>query len=232
MTSEMSFDCLLVSRDPAAVCIIDAMLQDLSICTSVCADPAKAADILQQVSTDLIVIDLENHNSIALLNLICGLQDRQKPTVVGISTTDEAVSGVHLLLHRPITQASGLKSLQRAYSRMLQDFRKHTRFALMMSLFATNERDQTVPIIVTNIGRGGLGFTTKQKIECGSILSMQIPLPGIGSAIGVRARVLWTRDYGAAGCEFVHLSRFDEKLLHEWLESKYRIKKPSIPIEM
>jgi len=232
MTPEMSFDCLLVSDDPAVVCTIDPILQELSICRSTCQDPGKAAGILGQVSTDLVIVDLDKDNSMDLVNRICALQNQQKPTMVAVSAKDQAIPGVHILLRKPITHESGLNSLRRAYSRMLQDFRKHTRFALMMSVAAIDENEQTIPIIVTNIGQGGLGFTTKERVKNGAVLSMQIPLPGLGREIHIRARVVWTRDYGASGCAFVHLSSFDSQLLNAWLESKYRIKKPLIPVEV
>lgn len=232
MTPEMSFDCLLVSDDPAVVCTIDPILQELSICRSSCPDPGKAAGILGQVSTDLVIVDLDKEHSMDLVNRICSLQGQQKPTMVGVSATDRAVPGVHIVLRKPVTHESGLKSLRSAYSRMLQDFRKHTRFALMMSVMAVDESERRIPIIVTNIGQGGLGFTTKERVKTGEILMMQIPLPGLGREIHIRARIVWTRDYGASGCAFVHLAPFDSQLLNAWLESKYRIKKPLIPIEV
>lgn len=232
MTPEMSFDCLLVSDDPAVVCTIDPILHELSICRSSCPDPGKAAGILGQVSTDLVIVDLDKEHSMDLVNRICSLQGQQKPTMVGVSATDRAVPGVHIVLRKPVTHESGLKSLRSAYSRMLQDFRKHTRFALMMSVTAIDESERRIPIIVTNIGQGGLGFTTKELVKAGEILMMQIPLPGLGREIHIRARVVWTRDYGASGCAFVHLAPFDSQLLNAWLESKYRIKKPLIPIEV
>jgi len=232
MTPEMAFDCLLVSDDPAVVCTIDPILQKLSICTSTCQDPGKAAGILGQVSTDLVIVDLDKDNSMDLVNRICSLQNQQKPTMVAVSARDHAIPGIHILLRKPVTHESGLNSLRRAYSKMLQDFRKHTRFALMMSVNATDEHQRTIPIIVTNIGRGGLGFTAKECVKAGDLLSMRIPLPGLGREIHIRARVVWTRDYGASGCAFVHLSPFDTQLLSAWLESKYRIKKPLIPVEV
>ncbi len=231
MTSEMAFDCLLVSHDPALVCTIDPILQDLAISTSLCPDPRKASDILGQVSTDLVVVDLDDDNSTELVQRLCGFHFHQKPTVVGVSAADRALPGVHVFLRKPVTQESGMNSLRRAYSRMLEDFRKHTRFALMTSVEARDEIGRTIPIIVTNIGQGGVGFTTKEKVALQTVLSMRVPLSGLGSEINIRARVLWTRDYGAAGCEFVHLSDLDGHLLSAWLESKYRIKKPLVPVE-
>jgi hypothetical protein len=230
MTPEMAFQCFLVSRDTAVVCILDPILRDFSICTDVCPDPTKVVDILGQVSADLLVIDLEDKSSAELVSRVYEPDIHQKPTILAVSAMDRATRGVHVVLRKPVTPESGLRSLKTAYSRMLEDFRKHTRFAVMTSVLATGENNRTFPLMVTNVGEGGVGLATKKKIPIGSILSFQMPLPGLKNEICIRARVLWTREYGAAGCEFVSLSSFDGQLLRAWLESRYRIKKPLIPV--
>jgi hypothetical protein len=61
-------------------------------------------------------------------------------------------------------------------------------------------------------------------------LSFRVPLPGLGSEIHIQARVLWTRPYGSAGCEFGSIAPGDLQVLHAWLASRYRFKKPLIPV--
>jgi hypothetical protein len=230
MTPEMTFECLLVSHDPAVLGTMDRILQDFSIHTNVCSNPSRAVSLLVEGSTDLIVIDLEDENSSELMHQICESRVLQKPTVLAVSTVDCAIPGVHVILRKPVTPESGTKSLKTAYSRMLRDYRKHTRFALMTPVLATDENNRTLSVTVTNIGEGGVGLTTKEKLKIGSIVSFRVQLPGLGSPIHIQARVLWTRQYGAAGCEFVRISPGDLLVLHAWLESKYRFKKPLIPV--
>lgn len=230
MTPEMAFQCFLVSRDPAVICTLDPILRNLSVCTDVCSDASKLVDVLGQVSTDLLVIDLDGETSAELIRQVYESHMYQKPTILAVSALDRALPGVHVVLRKPVTPESGLKSLKAAYSRMLQDFRQHTRFALMSSVLARDEHDRALSVIVTNVGEGGVGVTAKQRLTIGSVLSFRLPLPGLTSELTIQARVLWTRDYGAAGCEFVRVSPFDRQLLYAWLESRYRIKKPMIPV--
>lgn len=230
MTPEMQFECLLVSSDPAVSGTMNRILQDYSVCTNVCSNPSKAANLLAEGSTDLIVIDLEDETSSQLMRKICGFRIGQKPTVVAVSAADHAIPGVHILLRKPVTAESGARSLKAAYSRMLQDYRKHTRFALMTQVLASDENNRTIPMTVTNIGEGGVGVTTKEKLAIGTILSFRVRLPGLGTPIHILARVLWTRSYGVAGCEFVRISPGDFHILWAWLESKYRVKEPLVPV--
>jgi|SRR5579872_154432 len=230
MTPEMAFECLLVSHDPAVFGTMERILQDFCVHTNVCSNPSRAANLLAEGNTDLIVIDLEDEDSSDLMQQITESRMGQKPTILAVSTVDCAVPGVHVILRKPVTPESGTTSVKTAYSRMLQDYRKHTRFALMTPVLATDENDRTFSVTVTNIGEGGVGLTSKERLDLGSIVSFRVPLPGLGGPLHIQARVLWTRKYGAAGCEFVRISRGDLLVLRAWLESKYRFKKPLIPV--
>ncbi len=229
MTPEMAFECLLVTPDPAVFNTMNGILQDLSISTKVCPHPSKAANLLAEGSTDLLVIDLEAEDSSEFLRIV-EARTRQKPTVLAVSRADGIIPGVHVVLRKPVTHHSGLTSLKAAYLRMVRDYRKHTRFAVMRHVTATDDDQRTLQIRVTNVGEGGVGVTSMETLRIGGILSFRMKLPELESEISVRARVLWTRPYGAAGCEFVNIPTFDLHLLRAWLESRYRIKRPVIPV--
>jgi hypothetical protein len=229
MTPEMEFECLFVTPDPTLYNAMEGILQDFSIASRVCPSPSNAANLLEKGSTDLIVIDLETEQSSELLQQISAYT-RQKPTIVAVSEADSVLPGVHVTLRKPVTHESGLISLSAAYSRMVRDYRKHTRFAVMRHTTATEDDERSFPITVTNIGEGGVGLTSFETLRIGGVLSFQCTLPGLKSLISIRARTLWTRPYGAAGCEFTQISSPDLQLLHAWLDSRYRIKKPAIPV--
>lgn len=230
MTPEMAFQCLFISRDPAVFGPMDRILRNFSIHTNLCPNPSNVTDFLEEGGTDLIVIDVESTTSSELIRKICESSMRHKPTILAIATKDCAVPGVHVVLQKPVTPESGAKSLKVAYSRMLQDYRRYTRFALMKPVTAMDDNNRELSVTVSNIGQGGVGLTTKENLGIGDVVSFFVPLPGLGSAIHIRARVLWTRKYGAVGCEFVRMAPGDRLILHAWLESRYRFKKPSIPV--
>ena len=228
MTPEMAFECLLVSHDPAVFSTVDQILKDLSIHTKVCLTPSRVASVLAQGGTDLVVIDLESSESSEVMHEILNSHLRRKPTVLGISATDRVVPGIHVMLRKPVTPESGIRSLKVAYSRMLQDYRKHTRFALLTPALATDDNNRMFSVTVTNIGEGGVGITLEEKLQIGTILSFRVPLPGLKGEIHIQARLLWTRAYGVAGCQFVRVPPGDLQVLYGWLKSRYRFKKPTV----
>lgn len=226
MTSDMAFECLLVTHDPGVFSPVSRILRDLSICTNVCTTSSKAFNLLAKGSTDLIVIDWEEGASTELLHEIWKQGKWEKPTIVVISPPDCRVPGVHIVLWKPVTDESGWRSLKVAYSRMLHDYRRHARYALMMSVSATDGRHRTVPVTITDIGDGGVGLSSKEEFVIGDALSFRLLLPGANRSIGILARVLWRREYGRVGCEFLPMPPVDLNILHDWLKHKIQVKKP------
>jgi len=226
MTPDMAFECLFVSRDTSLFRIVGRILRDLSISTSVCLTSAKACDLLGKGTTDLIVIDAECQDSDELLRRIWKGGNWRRPTVVAASTSDSPLPGAHVVLKKPVSAEAGAKCLKDAYAKMLIDYRRHVRHALMLPVEAAFGDGGDVPLVVVDIGDGGVGLSTKEKLVVGDVLSFRISLPGAQREILVNVRVLWTREYGRAGCEFVRIPPVDLMILHDWLKDKGRVKKP------
>lgn len=230
MTPDMAFECLLVSSDPGVFGTIDRILQKLSIRTNICLRSSRAFNLLAKGNTDLIVIDWEGEASSELLHEIWKSGGTRKPTIVAISTLDCPIPGAHVILWKPVTPESGTKALKSAYFRMVQDHRLHARYALMTSLVATDETQRAVPVTITDIGDGGVGLNTKVELTIGDILSFHLMLPGANRDVYVQVRVLWTREYGAVGCEFLRIPPVDADILHDWCKRKSQIRKPLIEV--
>jgi hypothetical protein len=229
VTPDMAFECLLVSRDPGVVCVMNRLLTDLSISVDICLSSLKAFDQLSEGSTDLVIVDWEEDSAefLGKLRKSCGWQ---KPTVLAVSSDDRPVSGADVFLQKPVTADSGAKSLRAAYSRMVYDHRRHARYVLMIAVTATDDRNRLVDVTIADIGDGGVGLSVRQEFHVGDALSFHVLLPGTNRTIYVQARIRWTRRYGAVGCEFLRIPPTDLGILRDWLTSKNLIKKPMVEI--
>ncbi|MGB6474100.1 MAG: PilZ domain-containing protein [Candidatus Sulfotelmatobacter sp.] len=206
---------------------MNRLLNNLSISVNVCLSSLKAFDQLSEGSTDLVIVDWED-DSAEFLGKIRKSRGWQKPTVVAVSAKECRVPGADVWLRKPVTAESGAKSLKAAYSRMVYDYRRHGRYALMSAAVATDGKGRSVSVTVTDIGDGGVGLSSKQEFIVGDTLGFRLLLPSTDRIIYIHARVQWTRQYGAVGCEFLHISPVDLNILHDWLTSKNQIKKPSV----
>jgi hypothetical protein len=225
----MAFECLLVSRDPGVVCVMNKLLNNLSISTNIFLSSSKAFDQLSGGSTDLVIVDWED-DSAEFLARVRKHNGWRKPTVVAVTPNSFPARGADLMLFKPVTSESGARSLKFAYSRMLYDHRRHTRYALMSTVSATDDKNRFVNVTILDIGDGGVGLSTKHEFAVGETLSFRLLLPGADRTIYIQARIQWTRPYGAAGCEFLRIPPVDLNILHDWLTSKNQIKKPVVQI--
>ena len=105
------------------------------------------------------------------------IHEIEKPTVVAISRNQTRVPGAHVVVKKPITDQGAAQSLKAAYHRMLHDYRRHARHAVMMPVVATEEKQGSVSIMVTDIGDGGLGISTKEPLSIGKELGLRLKLP-------------------------------------------------------
>ena len=230
VTSEMAFECLFVARDPGLFSIFCRALRDLSIDMDVCLSASRAVGQLGKGHTDLVVLDWENEDSPELMHTIRSGGKWRAPTVVAVSSSDSRLPGVHFVLSRPVTHASGASCMKTAYSKMLWDYRRHARHALMMPVNAFCEDGRRIPLTVVNVGYGGVGLDTEENLEIGDVLSFRFLLPGAAREMPVRVRVLWTGEGGRAGCKFERIPPSDFMVLDDWLRTKAQVKRPIVEV--
>jgi hypothetical protein len=69
-----------------------------------------------------------------------------------------------------------------------------------------------------------------EKLTVGDELSLALRLPQTRLPIHIQARVIWTREYGTAGCDFLNIPPVDREILCDWLKAKTQVKKPLISV--
>ncbi len=230
MTPELAFKCLLVSHDAGLRCTIKEVLHNFSIAVDDCLTSSKACEMFPARNHDLVVIDWEGDPSLPLLHAIWDSHNRRKPTILGMSGDARSIPGVHFVLRKPVSSGSATESLKSAYRRMLLDYRLKARYAVMTPLTAKHSDGRKVSVTITDIGEGGIGISSKEKLEVGDELSFALRLPKTPLPIHIQARVIWTRNYGTVGCDFLNIPPVDRETLRDWLKAKTQVKKPLITI--
>src|ERR1051325_11087298 len=175
MTSEMIFECLLISRNVDLLRTMNRLLEMLSIQTRVCMTSWRALELLPTSHADLIVLDWDQDDTGSeLLQKIWTSANRRKPTIVAISAEKRSIVGAHIIVSKPLTLESGAKSLGLAYAKMLHDHRQHARYALMIPVVAIDQNNCEVPVTITDIGKQGIGLRTMEQIETDDKLSLDV----------------------------------------------------------
>jgi hypothetical protein len=230
MTPEMAFECLLVSSDAGLRATMKEVLGNFAIVVENCLTTVQACQIFSGRNHDLVAIDWGGDASMPLLQAIWNSPQRRKPTILGIAGDAQPVSGVHFVLRKPVTHGSATESLRSAYRRMLLDYRLKARYPIMSRVTARLNSGENISMIITDIGEGGTGISSKEQLTVGDELSFTLWLPKTHRPIHVQARIIWTREYGMAGCDFLNIPPVDRDILRDWLAAKTQIKRPLISV--
>src|SRR5262249_31468063 len=188
MTSEFAFECLLVSHDPGLRCTMNEIFHNFSIVVKTCLTAPKACEIIPERNPDLVAIDWDGDASSSLLHTIWSLPHRRKPTILGISGDARPIPGAHFVLRKPVTSRSATKSIKPARRRILLNYRRKARSAVMPCLNARDAEGRNFSVTVTDIGESGMGLSSNEKLTVGDELSFALPLPQTRKALHIQAR--------------------------------------------
>jgi CheY-like chemotaxis protein len=231
MTPEMAFEGLLISQSADVLTTMHQILDDFSIVTDVCVRPSTVIERWNSPGIDLVVLDCQDAEIAAkIIHKASEGTKARKPTIMAI-VNDVAgrqlatAAGAHLVVQKPVTLDLGTRSMKKAYSLMVRDYRRYARYGVMNAVTASVESGDQFPVTILDISEGGMGLLTKQELKIGSVLSFPVALPLGEHDIHVQARVVWKNDRGAAGVEFMNISAADSRILYRWLWSRCRFKK-------
>lgn len=225
MTPEMQFKCLLVCGDSDVYSTMSRVLQTFPIIVDHYLFGDKSIKAIGEQNQDLIVIDCQGEGYAELLQRLATVTKKPKPTVVLIGEQQLHAGGLHIFLRKPVTDWSATEAVKCAYGRMLLNHRMHARYAVYECVEAQDDSGKIYKVVVTDIGEGGFGLRA-MGIAVGTWLSLRVHPQALPTPLNITGRVIWTREYGVAGCEMLAMQSVDRELLRDWLKGRVRVRKP------
>lgn len=229
MTPEMEFRCLLVCNDAAVYNTMTRVLRDFSIAVEHCLLNSRGLKALEKESLDLVVIDCNGDTYPEFLQKLSNVAIKPKPTTVLITEHEHFSGGSHIFLTKPVTDWCATEALKSAYSGMLLNHRLHARHAVYEPVEARDDTGNSHRVVVTDLGEGGFGLRAT-NLSVGTRVSLLVHPPGLPRALNIKGRVIWTREYGTAGCQIVAMPPVDRDIFREWLKDRTRVRKPLIEV--
>jgi hypothetical protein len=233
VTSRTAFAGLVVSRNPDLLQMLNRILAEFAIEADFCVRPSRAGERVANPDLDLLIVDWEDGDIAAqITHQVSSGRRNPRPLIVALvdaSTPKHEVrdAGAQLVVEKPVTAASATESIKVAYARMVRDYRRYARHAILNVVTAMREGGGPyLPVTVTNISEGGVGLFTTENLEIGEVLMFPMLLPSTTSSIHIRARVVWTNKPCMAGAQFMNLSAPDLRVLYQWLWSRCQVKGP------
>jgi hypothetical protein len=231
MTPDMKFEALLVSPNLHILKGVLETLEDLSIDVDICMSPTRAVDVLTKRNVDLVVIDYDKDSGAAEVARTPGSSNGCLNTTIAalvdgpFAGKQITEAGAHVLIQKPLTSSFRSDFRKLVYSRMVWEWRKQPRYAVRWLVTAKDANDKSVPVTIKDISRAGVGLSFVGKLHVNDVLTFRVTLPGTNRMIQFEAYILWTLHDNLGGAELVKISKVDSDVLHEWLQSKHKIKK-------
>src|SRR5206468_1193407 len=99
MIADMTFECLLISRDVGILSLMVRLLDGLSIHTQVSMTITRALELLPQTTADLVIIDCDESEAyLGFLQEIWSTNKNPKPTIMALSSAARSIAGAHVFV--------------------------------------------------------------------------------------------------------------------------------------
>jgi len=218
----MSLQALLVSRDPDAVSVLQAVMRDLDLESEVCADLGPAVERLAEGATSAVVVDYDVEHATELLKL---MRQNYAGSCVALAMVKSLASiqaaydmGANFVLIKPVSADAASHSLGEATA--LVERMLHRQARLVVPTLAYVSFDGALdPAIILDISEGGMAIQALQAVQADGPLRLQFGLPGSLDTMNLAAEIVWADSSGRAGLRFLDLPEDERQRLRHWVRT-------------
>lgn len=224
----MPLKCVLVSRDPEVLKVLQPALEKLSVTLEVSREARLGQEVLKSQKYDGVIIDCDDlaGGREVLENLREGNSNRNSVVFAilnGSTTTQQAFSkGANFVLQKPIQPLNATRCFSAAFAQMYREQRRYFRVPTDMPVTILFSHGQELRATATNISEGGMALSFQGTLPGELRVMVRFTLPGTHNTIEPKAELAWADGSGHAGLRFVELPQNSRDHLERWLSSQVR----------
>lgn len=216
---------LLVSRDRAALLLLQTTLEVLEVQTQICYSPEEAIDaaVHGDYSALLLDCDVPQVAQVARMAHIAG-KDR-KPLIGAMMGFSSPVSGafqagLNFVLHKPLNVEEVVQCLNNCKKAMRSNRRSSPRSKLE-ALVHLEVEGRSLPALARDVSEHGVALQAAEPLPRTRNVGLRFMLPGTQHKVEGSCEVIWAEPDGRAGVFFSDLTPQSRKYLKTWL-AQYR----------
>lgn len=224
-SQEFGIAMLLVCEDGRVLDTLNRALDRFSVKTTLARTLAEARTHLQSRKFDSIVVDFQNAE-VATGVLRAMRESKMNTASIIMAIADKSAEsqeafkcGATFTIPRLQTVDQAIRCLRSAYSLVLRNKRTSIRFPLDQEISIFRENEPPLEGRITNLSETGMKLTCQVALHKGSMLNVVFKLPN-AAQIKTAMLVVWVRDNGETGGQFVKLDAISLKGIQEWINSK------------
>lgn len=219
----MPLAALLLTRDANLLSVVRRSFEDLAIRPQVCAATSAASELILRRKFEAIVVDCDDMESgRELLRSLRTMPSSRNSIVIGVvhkktSPREVFEMGANFVLEKPVTPERALKTLRAAHPLFMRERRRSFRQSLDTSVMLNLGPGPEMRARGVNLSEGGASVVTPSTLAAGTAVRFRFMLPDTDVWLDGRAQVVWSKEQGRIGLQFVAL-RSDLKVeLGQWL---------------
>ncbi len=215
---------LLVSRDRAALLLLQATLDVLEIESMVCYSPEEAVEEVVHGDYSAVVLDFDLPH-VALVSRMSRIAAQERKPLVGAmigfytAVNVAAESGINFVLHKPLNVEEVTRCLNTAKKALRSNRRRASRHKLE-TLVHLEFDGQTLPALAKDVSEHGLALQAPEPLPRVRDMYLRLILPGTSHKIEGKCEVIWSDESGCAGLFFTQLTPQSRKHLRTWLSQR------------
>jgi ActR/RegA family two-component response regulator len=212
---------LLVTRDRAALLLLQAALDVLDIDTQVCYSTEEAVDAVVHQDYAAVVLDFDLPQAAQVARMSHIAQPARKPLVgamVGFYTAVNGATecGINFVLHKPLNVEEVTRCLN-ASKKTMKSNRRQSQRGKMETLVHLEFDGRVVPALSHDVSEHGLALQASEPLPRREDVDLRFVLPGTNHKVEAHCEVIWSDLNGCAGMFFTQLTPQSRKYLKMWM---------------
>jgi response regulator of citrate/malate metabolism len=220
----MNLTSLLVCADEASAKILRGVLEELDIKVELCANSVRAGVRLAQDHFDLLIIDCDKQDDVAVLLSESHSSRMSGATLaVVVAAGQEKIRemftlGVNFVLYKPISHERAMSTLVAAQTVLYRDKRRKARTPVHTQATIDYAGGEQSKATLVDVAEDGIAVNFGKHLPPTCKVYFQFQLPGQTKTIRLSGLVVWQDWSGRAGVQFVDVPLSSRRLLSDWLQ--------------
>jgi CheY-like chemotaxis protein len=230
----MKLNALLISRDPASLNCLTALLAKLDIEAETCPSCAQAIELLVNRTYSAVVLDFDEPGAAQIAKMVRIARAERPPLVVAMVTQLGPVSGafqagVKFVLYKPLNPPDVAQSLWDAKQFMRRDRRRSPRNSVQ-ALVQLQVQGAILPALLRDLSEQGLALQAPEPLFQAQSIPLRFVLPGTAHTVHAVGEVIWADETGRAGLFFSRLTPLSQKYLRHWFAHRRAMKQDAVRV--
>ena len=222
---QMSAQGLVLCQDPQVLGILQPVLAETGIATTVCTGIASAQAMLSSDKFNPVIVDCDGFDSgTEFLESVRQSGPNFESIELALVRTLDGMrnafaAGANLVLWKPVSKEEAARVVRATQGLSNRRRRRFVRLTVPALVYVTLE-GIAEPVLLTELSVGGMGVQAFDRLVPGREVKLRFALPGWKSEITAGAEIAWADASGRAGLRFTSLTETARAAISDWLPGR------------